>query len=96
VVPLFKTHALPLIKEGAKTIGNEAIKTVAHVANDSLEGKNLTHSLQQRTKEAINSIADKVEQNLQKGSGLKRKKSFIKKVKAKRTKQDIFTNEFTS
>jgi hypothetical protein len=36
IVPVFKTHALPLLKEGANAKGTETVKTIAKVANDTL------------------------------------------------------------
>ena len=47
-MPLFKTHALPLIKKGA-----EAVKTVANIATDAIKGKNLNESTAEHMNEAL-------------------------------------------
>jgi hypothetical protein len=84
IAPVFKTHALPLLKEGAQTIGTEAVRTIANVANDTLEGDKFSQSLRNRSKEAINSLASKIESKLQTGEGYKKKLKKKKKHFAKR------------
>ena len=78
ILPIFKTHALPAIKSGAKTIGKEAIKSVANFANDAFEGQDIESSIKNRTNEAFSSIANDVKKQIleqqQTDSGLKRKK----------------------
>lgn len=73
IAPVFKTHALPVIKEGAKALGTEAVATLANVANDTLDGNSFNESLKNRSKEAINTLAEKAQSKLQKGEGYKRK-----------------------
>jgi len=94
-MPIMKTHALPLLTASSKEIGKEALKTVANIATDALDGRNVENSIKERGHEAINSLKNKVEYHIQKGSG-KRKKSKLTKRHKKRTKQDIFDHEFSS
>lgn len=95
IQPILKTHALPALKEGAKHFGSETVKAVANVATDAINGKTLEDSVRERTDEYLKSLVNKS----QTGSGLKRKKnlqksSHNKNSKKKRTKKDIFDNEF--
>lgn len=78
IAPVFKTHALPLLKEGAKVLGTEAVSTMADVANDTLEGNSFKESFKNRSKDAINTLADKARKSLQKGQGYKRNKHRLK------------------
>jgi hypothetical protein len=81
---------LPLLKEGANAIGTEAVKTIANVANDTLEGSRFGDSIRSRSKEAISSLVDKVNGRLQKGEGFKRKKRGSKRKKrCLKTKKNI-------
>jgi len=74
IAPVLKTHAIPAFKEGAKTIGTEAVRTFANVANDTLEGNRFSDSIKNRSKEAINSLASKAEARIQSGEGYKKKR----------------------
>ena len=94
IMPLMKTHALPLLTASSKELGKEALKTVTNVATDAIEVKNFENSIKERGYEAINSLKNKIETHIQKGSG-KRKRAKLNK-KHKRTKQDIFDHEFPS
>ena len=38
ILPLFKTHAIPLLKEGGKVIGTEVLKSSTNVANNAIIG----------------------------------------------------------
>jgi hypothetical protein len=95
IQPILKTHALPMLKEGAKTLGSETVKAVANVASDTIHGRSFEDAVKERTEEYFHNLSNKS----QSGSGLKRKKkqkSAPQKLtsKKKRTKQDIFDNEF--
>jgi hypothetical protein len=74
IAPVIKTHAFPALKEGAKTIGTEAVRTFANVANDTLEGNKFSDSIKNRSIEAINSLANKAEARIQSGEGYKKKR----------------------
>lgn len=94
ISPIFKTHALPVLSQGAKTVGEEAIKTVAGIANDALSGKTLESSVQQRAKEAVDVLSEKAQKFLkQDGSGFRKRKradvDAIEKILNKNLKSDF-------
>jgi hypothetical protein len=80
IAPVFKVHAMPLLKEGAQALETEAVRTIANIANDTLEGNKFSESVRKRSQEAINTLADKVQYKLQKGEGYKRKTKKSKKA----------------
>ena len=95
ITPIIKTHALPVIAAGSKEIGREAIKTFSNVATDTLNGRQFNQAFKERGSEAINSLTKKVEDHIQKASGKrKKKKKLVFNRNKKRTKKDIFDNEF--
>jgi hypothetical protein len=102
ISPIFKTHALPVLKEGASVIGQEAVRTAANIANDTLSGKKIEEAAVERAKEAVDSISTKAQNYIkrsQTGSGYKRKKSsnkksFSKRPSKKHRRLDIFDNLF--
>lgn len=79
-LPIAKTHGLPLLQSGATAIRNEALKTVANVANDALAGKEIKEAVKDRAKDAVNSLVDQalLKQN---GKGIKRKRKSNQKAK---------------
>jgi len=87
IVPIVKTHAMPVLKEGASVLKNEAIKTVANIANDALAGKKISEAAQERTIEAVNSLSQRAQQ---KGSGIKRKRKAKSVHFKKKRYKDIF------
>ena len=95
IQPIIKTHALPALREGARSFGSETVKAVANVASDAIQGRSFEEAVKDRTEEYFKNLSNKS----QSGSGLKRKKKQLFKPqkitsKKKRTKQDIFDNEF--
>ncbi len=98
ILPIFKTHAIPVIKTGAKTLGNEAIRTAANMASDAINGENIEDSLKNRSTEAFNTLSNKMRYKLleQTGSGNKTKckKRNLGSIKKNKTKKrcilDIF------
>lgn len=97
-----KTHAVPVLKDAAKFVGTEAIKTATNITADAIDGKNFNESVKERAKETIEKIGDKVTSVIQKGGKAKnykkrklgsQKKHNIKKIKKY---QDIFENEFVT
>ena len=102
IAPIVKTHAVPVIKDAAKFVGTEAIKTAANITSDAIDGKNFNESIKERAKETIENLSDKVTTVIQKGGETinykKRKLNSKKKHKIKKLKkyQDIFENEFTA
>ena len=75
---------LPLVKSGAKAIGNQVLRSGVGFASDVLKGKNAKQAAIARAKSAGS--------NLLKAAVQKRKKSTRKKVQKKRRKlhDDIF------
>jgi hypothetical protein len=63
---------LPLIISGAKTFGKEALRSAANIATDSLSDVKFMDSFKSRSKEEINNIQKKIEDQI--GNGMKRKK----------------------
>ena len=95
--PIFETHVLPLAKKGALALGSEAVKTVTNIANDAINGKNVKESVKGHFHDAVKSLSDQAQVNLQAGSGKKRKivkKQFIVKKRKNhfRRLKDIFDN----
>jgi hypothetical protein len=93
IVPIFKTHAVPVLKEGAKVIGNEASKTAANIANDAIEEKDIKTSIKQRAHDVIENLSDKSQATIQSGNGYKKRKrilKFHKQSKNKKRFDDIF------
>ena len=88
ILPVFKTHALPVITSGAKTIGREAIKSAANIATDSLNDVNFMSSLQNRSNEAINNLKNQYLQQ-QQGNGIKNKKRNCSSVRNKRKRNKL-------
>lgn len=87
-LPIVKTHGMPILKQGVGAVRNEALKTVANIANDALAGKEIKEAAKDRTINAVNSLVDQAF-NKQKGQGIKRKKKKLKNHKSKKLK-DIF------
>ncbi len=60
---LFRT-AMPLIKQGAKTFGRQAVRTGLGIAQDALEGKNVKSSAQSRLKQTGRRMTRRAIQNV--------------------------------
>jgi hypothetical protein len=89
MLPVLKTHALPLINSGAKTFGKEAIRSAANIATHSLNDIKFMDSLKSRSKEGINNKHKKIEDQI--GNGIKRKKKKVLSQKnKKKNSRDIF------
>ena len=54
---LFRS-AMPLLKQGAKTLGREAIRAGVGIAQDALEGKNVKASAKNRLRHAGRNLAN--------------------------------------
>ena len=96
ITPVLKTHAIPLLKSGAQSLGTEAVKAAANIVTDAIHGKNFEESAKQHGNEAFQTLKNKAQSVFhQKGSGKKRKKQnrkVISKKIEKRTRRlkDIF------
>ena len=79
-----KDHALPLLKSGVETVGKEMVKSVAEIAKDVIEGKNLKESAKHHLNKTVDTLATQAEQKMT-GNGYKRghisKKFSVKKKK---------------
>lgn len=83
---LFRSVAravMPMVKSGAKTIGNIALNTGANFLGDVLSGKNVKESAKARMNEAKNTVKKKAVNKLQTlsqtGSGERAKKRVEKR-----------------
>jgi hypothetical protein len=94
ILPLFKTHAVPALKQGAQFVGTEAIKAASNIAKDAIKGEDISSSFKNHSNNAINAISDEAKSKLQIGKGKKqkRKKNTLQSKKNKKTRRisDIF------
>ena len=88
---LFRSVArtvMPMVKSGAKALGNIALNSGANFIGDVLAGKNVKEAAKARTREAADATKQKAVQRLrayaQTGSGRRRKKTTSKKRAEKR------------
>ena len=88
---LFRSVArtvMPMVKSGAKALGNIALNSGANFIGDVLAGKNVKEAAKARTREAADATKQKAVQRLQTyaqtGSGKRRKKTTEKKRAKKR------------
>ena len=88
---LFRSIArtvMPMVKSGAKALGNIALNSGANFIGDVLAGKNVKKAAKARTREAADATKQKAVQRLQTyaqtGSGKRRKKTTEKKRAKKR------------
>jgi hypothetical protein len=81
MVPLFKTHALPAFKSGAKSIGKEALRAATNVGIDALRGDDFKQSVKNNFETAITNLHEKAKDKLQTGGGSKRRWSLKKNKK---------------
>ena len=88
---LFRSVAravMPMVKSGAKALGNIALKSGANFVGDVLAGKNVKEAAKARTLEAANVAKRKAVNKLmnQTGSGKRDSKQAAKKKRLKREK----------
>ena len=72
ILPVFKTHALPAIKSGAKAVGSEAVRSVANIATDAINGQDIEESAKKHAIDSFNTLSTKAKQAIQSGSGYKK------------------------
>lgn len=89
----------PLVKSGAKVLGQEAVNTGFGILRDTISQKPIKESLKQRMREAGDNLMTKAEKKIDQmhGSGYKRRRkrqssTVSKKRLAKKQKRDIFTS----
>ena len=82
----------PMLKSGAKTLGQEALNAGFGVLRDAITRKPLRESLKSRMREAGSNLMNVAEQKIDtmKGSGYKRKRKIATKP-SKRPRLDIFS-----
>jgi hypothetical protein len=87
------TRAMPLIKTGAKALGNIALKSGTDFVGDVLAGRNVKEAAKARTVEAANVAKRKAMNKLmgQTGSGKRAKRSRSAKRTAKKRKASTST-----
>jgi hypothetical protein len=96
ILPLFKSHALPVIKKGAQVVGTEAIRAANNIANDALKGVNVKDSIKQHTTAVVDNLSNQAQAKLQSGSGkrkpIKRTKKSNNNKASKKTRrlEDVF------
>ena len=99
--------AMPLLKQGAKAVGRQALQTGIEVAGDMLENRPIKESLRTRVREAGSSLRTKAENKVNEfhsGSGRRRarkRKAPVrigpptlkrrKRISKKRKSRDIFS-----
>jgi hypothetical protein len=81
ILPVAKTHVVPVLKDAAKFVGSEAIKTAANIATDAIDGKEVNESVKERAKESIGSLSEKTQAIIQKGGNRDNIKGIMKKRK---------------
>ncbi len=74
-----------MLKDAAKFVGSEAIKTAANIATDAIDGNELNESVKERAKEFIDSSSEKTQAIIQKAGNEDNIKGII--IKRKRSKK---------
>lgn len=88
IVPLIKTHAMPVFS----AVGKTALSAAADIAKDSVAGRDLRESARERIGTAVDSLKSQAEKKFR-GEGIKRKRKFKKFVVLKshsKKYKDIF------
>lgn len=90
IMPIVQKHTLPVLNQGLREIGKSAVLTAADIAKDSISGRDIKESAQERLNLAIDDLKGKAEKKLS-GQGIKRKNKSNKKIiLVKKRKKDIF------
>ena len=72
IIPIFNKHALPVVKSGLKSVGKEALSSVANIAKDVVAGEDIKNSASKNITGSINNIQQSLERKME-GRGVKRK-----------------------
>jgi hypothetical protein len=86
LVPIAEKHVLPHLKSGASVIGKQALDSFADIAKDTVQGRNIKESFQERSNQAIDNLKEKANKNLS-GNG---KRKLSRKIIFKKRIKDIF------
>ena len=73
LVPIFKEHALRLLKSGAQEVGKEAVNSITYIAKDAVNGQNIKEAANEHLSSAMDNLKEKVNKKLS-GKGIKRRK----------------------
>ncbi len=87
IVPLVKKHALPVLTNTGKEIGNQAVESLSNIGKDLIKGRNIVEAADEHLNTAADNIKRKVEDTLE-GRGIKKKNKLI--FVKKNRKKDIF------
>ena len=87
-----KKVALPIIQSGAKSVGQEVVKTAAEIAKDVIDGKEFTPSAKEHISKGIGNLASQAQASMRgEGYKYKRKKTQNNKNPKKKYRTlDIF------
>jgi hypothetical protein len=84
ITPIAKQHILPKLETGAKYVGSNFVQSVANLAQDVIQGKNLNEAAKERYDDLVTTIKNKAIDKLE-GRGFKnRKRTTINKTTKKR------------
>ena len=56
ITPIFKKHALPVLKESGRTLGKEALSSLSDISQDIIKGDNVEKAITSRASKAIENI----------------------------------------
>jgi hypothetical protein len=91
IIPIVKEHAVPVLKDVGKKVGESVLTGTTNFAKDALEGKDIKDSAKNRFEQTTQDLKSKFSL---KGKGInnhKRKKKLIKSIsRTKKRKLDIF------
>lgn len=94
IVPIIKEHAVPVLKDVGKKVGESVLTGTTNFARDALDGKDIKESAKTRLDETTKEIKNKF---YQKGEGInkrKKKKKLIQTIRnKKKIKLDIFDQQ---
>ena len=84
IVPIFKTHGIPLLKKGGEAVTSELLKSATNIAADAFSGKNIKDSTKENLSNSLNNLSEAAKTNLSKlsnnqnGKGYKRLRKGLK------------------
>jgi hypothetical protein len=56
IMPVVKTHAVPILKDAAKYVGSEALKTATSLTTDALGGNKINETVKEHAKEVMDNM----------------------------------------
>ena len=64
IMPIFKSHGIPLLKKGGEAVATELLKSVTNIATDTLTGKNIKKSAKENLSNSLNNLSKSAQENL--------------------------------